>query len=735
MGGSDKQIQTGSQFSRRKGDTSDIIDPLIGQAKNIIQVYDNAIKNIFWRKVLKMAENNTELAQRFTKDPVPPKSRWVPIQALPDGRYVGGYQENMADKQLSNDYIRIYRDGKPEYVFVSPEFGLMHEIIGNQQIDNYLALLRLPTILFTRLTTSMNIFFAAGNFTVDQFTALLQTKAGYKPVVDPVKLAGSYVINRITNASNEQIKQWNKYMSMGGDRQSLAGFFDTNLDSVDKFLKDKKKVPGRKYVEKGIDLLEMPSNMSEWASRVGEFIRAKEKGLTDVEALHMANQVTVPFSQMGAFNGSKFLKTFVKSIAFLNPMLQVNWKFYKTVKNDPKRLAALMAGVATTVGATLYAIANAMGDDEREEYIEFLANEPVSLLARRLYIPAFGGRGFVTLRIPEQLGGVTAIAYMMFVEHYRANDYKMSEYAEALTSWLPDQAMPLTPGLNITEGLSKFGMSWVPQGLKAGLMVATNTKVFPELAPIVPYYVSKKHPSLQYTEYTGDVAKMLGDVTNTSPMLIDAFVKAQFGAVGGMLFGRFPQNPIFAQMNDHLTRGRIWNDFYEQRTLLEGERSLINAGKKADIKDINNLYLKSKLYNKMADATRLIREEYKTTYNSLSLADKMLGSKDVFPPILRKELFGLLRDVSRADYYGKPVEQSAMDVAIKMGRMKVLVARAKRKLKLDTNFISSALSKDIPRADKVRNLEKLLKSTYIKDMVDQGMDRNEAIRSFERLME
>ena len=137
----------------------------------------------------------------------------------------------------------------------------------------------------------------------------------------------------------------------------------------------------------------------------------------------------------------------------------------------------------------------------------------------------------------------------------------------------------------------------------------------------------------------------------------------------------------------------------------------------------------------MADATRLIREEYKTTYNSLSLADKMLGSKDVFPPILRKELFGLLRDVSRADYYGKPVEQSAMDVAIKMGRMKVLVARAKRKLKLDTNFISSALSKDIPKADKVRNLEKLLKSTYIKDMVDQGMDRNEAIRSFDRLME
>ena len=119
----------------------------------------------------------------------------------------------------------------------------------------------------------------------------------------------------------------------------------------------------------------------------------------------------------------------------------------------------------------------------------------------------------------------------------------------------------------------------------------------------------------------------------------------------------------------------------------------------------------------------------------MSLADKMLGSKDVFPPILRKELFGLLRDVSRADYYGKPVEQSAMDVAIKMGRMKVLVARAKRNLKLDTNFISSALSKDIPRADKVRNLEKLLKSTYIKDMVDQGMDRNEAIRSFDRLME
>lgn len=81
------------------------------------------------------------------------------------------------------------------------------------------------------------------------------------------------------------MKLWEKYMTLGGDRQTLAAFHDVSLEEVDKILQGESKY--RKYTKwinpkiykdlTPFDILQMPSNMSEFASRFSEFARAKEK--------------------------------------------------------------------------------------------------------------------------------------------------------------------------------------------------------------------------------------------------------------------------------------------------------------------------------------------------------------------------------------------------------------------------------------------------------------------------
>ena len=78
----------------------------------------------------------------------------------------------------------------------------MSHAINYNQVDGWVKLIRQPASVFTRLTTSANPIFALGNFTIDQFTALMQTKTGYKPILDPMKYTTKYVMDRFGKVDN-----------------------------------------------------------------------------------------------------------------------------------------------------------------------------------------------------------------------------------------------------------------------------------------------------------------------------------------------------------------------------------------------------------------------------------------------------------------------------------------------------------------------------------------------------
>ena len=751
--GETEQIETGTMFQARKGSEKDIIDPLVGQAMNIVQIYNNSVRNLFWKKMADLAnrEENEGLAARFEKDEHTPQ-KWEPVgdpKIVKDKEtgedkvvYEGGYYYNLADNKLSKSYIRIYRNGKPEYYRLTEEFVAMADAINNNQIEDWAQWLRVPAATFTQLTTSANPIFALGNFTIDQFSALMQTKTGYKPILDPTKYLTKYILDRFGSVDKKTMKLWEKYMTLGGDRQTLAAFHDVSLEEVDKILQGESKY--RKYTKwinpkiykdlTPFDILQMPSNMSEFASRFSEFARAKEKGLSDVEAMNLASQVTVNFAQMGAWGG-KYTRAFIKSIPYFNASMQVSWKYWQTVKDNPKRVAAVGAGIMSMMGAGLGAMLNGMrSDEDREMYLGQIANLEVGELSKAIYFPYKDG--LFRIRIPEQFGSLTTLVYMGIVNHYGVSKYKPSEYYEAITSFVPDQ-FKLVRGSD--QGVKVAPLetlySWMPQLVKPGLETLFNKRTFPELAPIVPEYLSG-NTKLQYTAYTSSVARWWGEISGYSPMKTEHFIRNQFGAVGGLFLWKFQANPMYRQNKDYIMKGKRWNDFYEDKMNLKLAEEKYKSGVLASPKIQFDLALEKKLYNKMGQTLKILKnltlEKYDDMpYKKKVLAATMFGS---IPTINKKQsqfMFDLLADIKDYDFAKHSPAQNAKNVAAYMVKMKLLTVSVGKKhsLTIDKNFISNASKGKMDRLMEDSFL-KTVRSVYIKNEMEAGRDRKRALNDW-----
>jgi hypothetical protein len=205
------------------------------------------------------------------------------------------------------------------------------------------------------------------------------------------------------------------------------------------------------------------------------------------------------------------------------------------------------------------------------------------------------------MRIPEQLGAFTGLAYLYVIQNYGGNKVSFDNYVDTITSAIPEQINILDP--------KKMVLSYIPQVLKPSVLVASNTKTFPEVGPIVPQFVVDRKPSEQYNAYTSKVAKTIGQLTNTSPMLIDYWIKNQFGVVGGLFVGKVPSDPINIQEKDYVMSGRSYNKFYDDRTIVQQQYSTIKENQqnysdaeKAEVKQ------KQKVYTEMSDVLSDMRK-------------------------------------------------------------------------------------------------------------------------------
>jgi len=614
-----------TSLKERKGSQLDLQSPVQSQILAINEIVGKGMENRLWNKVADLAKNDTEIARRF--------ERVEAITSIDANGNVSFPQEK------DPNTIRVFRNGKREFYKAAPEFIAVSKTLRGKEYDFFVQLMRVPASTFTRLTTSANPLFAAGNLLVDQVTATVQSKTGFKPIIDPIKSFIAFL------QKDEAIQV---YKAIGGKRQTLAAYFDLSPDEVTHKLTGGQTKMERvsNIVDVALSALEWPSNTSEIMTRFSEFQRSVEKGEPMSVAMYRASEVTTPFQLQGNMGG-RFGQEYIKSIPYLNATIQVLYKFGRTVKSDPKRVGMMLAALLAASFTSAIALMKGASDDQKR----LLGEQPARNFSRYLYAPSPNGKDLIKIRIPEQFGAFTGMVYLYVIGQYGGNEASFGDYLDNVMSAVPEQ-------VNILgwQNAKKAALSYVPQVLKPTVMTATNSKVFPDVGPIVPPYVVDKAPKEQYNIYTSEVAKTIGGLLGASPILTDFWIKNQFGVVGGFLTGKSPSNPIQVNEEDFVMSGRSYSRFYDNKTLVAQQYEEIrknNPDKYTDT-DKEQIKIEKGSYDKMGDA--------------LSDMRKISQTKEL-PDEVKKLAYDILLDID--------VTEDQEDVRMRIGELKGLIADLK----------------------------------------------------------
>lgn len=601
-----------SAFKERTGSQLDIVDPIYSQMQSINEIISKSLENRLWLKVADLTRSNPDIARRFEK-----------IAAVPSIDDTGRISY---PQEKQEGVIRVFRKGKREFYKAGAEFQAVAKTMRPKELDLLSKVMRIPSSLFTRLTTSANPLFAIGNLSVDQFSALSQTKTGFKPVVDPAKAFVEYV--KGTDGINA-------YIALGGKRQTLAGFYDLSPEQIEHKLtgglSTYEKVSG--VIDYGVSILEMPSNTSEIMTRYSEFKRAKDQGDSDSVAMYKASEVTTPFQLMGNLGG-QFGQAYIKSIPYLNAQLQVLYKWGRAGKDNPKRMGTVMGGLLVA-GLTAAILAMKYSTDEQKRT---LGEQPVRNMSRYIYLPSPNGKDLIKFRIPEIMGIFTGMGYLFVIDKYGGNKATFDDYETVVSSTLPEQIQFWNP--------TKMAVSILPQIIKPGVQVAFNTKVFPELAPIVPEYMLNKKPSEQYNSYSSKMSLIFGDMFGLSPIKSEFLLRNQFGVVGGLLVGKTPGNPLYIDEEKYVMAGRSYNRFYDDKVLAtQAYQDIVKDNPdKYTYEDRYAASQEYKTYNKVADILadmrkigedKLTDETKNFAYDTLIKLNEAKSMDEVIPDLYK----------------------------------------------------------------------------------------------------
>jgi len=586
------------------GSRLDIIDPVYNQITAITETIGKGLENLTWLKLWELSEKHYQVAQRFEN---------VPTFSVMNEQT--GKIEYPQDKDSS--LMRVFVDGEKLYFRLAPELKAIKENFRSEEMSLLVKVLTLPSKLFTRMTTSANPIWAMGNLTIDQVTASIQSETGFKPGVSAAKSFVDWL-------SRDAL--WKKYNYIGGKRSTFANSMrdKSPADLKQELIGDTFTGKAMKAVDAGLSILEMPSNLSELFTRFAEFRRAKEQGMSDLEALYLANEVSVPFNKRGHWWGHD--KLILGSLPYFSATINALAKFGSTAQKHPVRTGTWTAAILVSAFTNAIATMIAGSDDQKRQ----LSEMPVKELTRAIYIPEPSGQGFIRIRIPEQIGSISGLAYLFVISHYGNNQTSFKEYAEVATSWIPDQ-------FNVSDPV-KLLISWTPKMIRPTFETAANVRTYPEIAPIVPQYLMDKAPEMQYTEYTSNVSRFIGKVLKLSPMKVEYWLSNQFGGLGGLIMRTAsnyrPSLPIYRWEKDYIMKGRSYRNFYDSYNAVKQQFSrLKESGDSFSVEEKKQIIEQKILYDE--------------TNETLSGLRKLLNEKKNLPEHIKEQAYRLMLEFDK----------------------------------------------------------------------------------------
>ena len=394
----------------------------------------------------------------------------------------------------------VWQNGEQVVYRTTPE---IYDALTNNDAQTNRFTIKMASSIAQTLRTGATISpsFIVRNLLRDTMSATVNSKTGfYLPFVDNVRGAWKLHFDKEFSA---------EYHASGA---SMSTYLRADADSSRDLTKE---LLGHKYdsypvVVKQVRQLisyawhkyEKFGNLVEDSTRAGEFRRARNQGLSIDQAGQLAREITLDFSRHG-----KKGQMVNKYVPFFNATIQGTDKFIRTFKDNPMR--AIMNTVIWIILPSLGLWAINHDDDWYKELDE---NTKYTNWA----IPLPGGTHLLIPK-PQEVGilfgsGIEAVLNQMTGTDPHGMKEWARQYAEAMTpSLYPAVVRPLI------EWMTNYSF-WTGRNL-------------------VPASLQKAPSEMQFTSYTSELAKAIGDTwiaksIKLSPIAIDNWISGWFGSAG-----------------------------------------------------------------------------------------------------------------------------------------------------------------------------------------------------------
>ncbi len=351
-----------SPVKRFKGSGRDIIDPLESILKNTYN-YVQVAQNQRVSTALASLAEKPGVGDLFEQLLTPMKRQQFTVGEIEKDlkESVPGYEQLLEKLEKAGvdpsselfavfrpgDYhgkentISVLEEGKRKWFEVDPELYKALEGLNTEQRDAWVRAMSAPA-RWLRAGATLNPAFMIRNFIRDQRMAFVQSEHGYRPVWD------------FALGVFEAVKKgetYEQFMVSGAHRGTMLGL---DRDSQQRNLQKLLKSDGVPNVLKNpLDILRALSELSETGTRMGEFMRAREKLGESGEALQKsgaaAREVSVDFARHGAKT------TALRGMAaFWNARMQGYDRLGRAVKKSPVKFMATTFGAVTLPSMLLY---------------------------------------------------------------------------------------------------------------------------------------------------------------------------------------------------------------------------------------------------------------------------------------------------------------------------------------------------------------------------------------------
>lgn len=340
-----------------------------------------------------------------------------------------------------------------------------------------------------RTGATMSPSFILRNVLRDTFFAGISSKNGFVPILDTVRGGVALWSDPAMRAEFEAagVTEFNFYSSQ-----------EQRIKSIDAMAGEKPVGP-LEMIKWAFSKLEALSDFMESATRMGEFMKARGKGLSIEEAARAAREVTLDFSRSGRVG-----EQINQVVPFFNACVQGGDKMRRLLREDFRGTATKLFKYIVLPSIFLWAMNY---DEDWYKDLDPDIKNNYWCLGKNIRIPK-----------PQEAGVLFGSGFEALLDQANGKD------SEAMANWAKAFMSNMTPGI-------------VPTLFLPLLEWQANYSYF-KGRPLVSSKYQRLPDELQYNDYTSELSKSIGNnpLYKVSPMKVDNLVRGYTGTMGALLW-------------------------------------------------------------------------------------------------------------------------------------------------------------------------------------------------------